>query len=105
MLVTYYLTECPTNIYECLVRKPDGSTMDCAQSEGTTTVSTFDSVSGVFEFQSSDPFNSIYQQRNQYSVEIKVYAGIPADNIFAVATLVLDLPCMIESAAFPWTID
>lgn len=79
--------------------------MDCDQSQGGATVSTFDSTSGVFAFQSTDPNNTIYEQESQYTVEIKALAGQISENIFGTATLTFDLPCMVETEAFLWTIE
>ena len=69
-LVTNYLTECPILAFECTVYLPDlASTINCDQNDGGgTTVSIFDPATGVFEFQSSNPLNSLYENGSLYTV-------------------------------------
>ena len=77
--------------------------MDCNQDDGLGTVSTFDPTTGVYEFQSTNPQNTIYEQDSLYTVEITAYADL-AQAISATATLELDIPCMVTTEEFSWTI-
>ena len=77
--------------------------MVCDQDDSLGTVSTFDSTTGVFAFQSSNALNTIYEQDSLYTVIITAYADL-AQAISATATLELDLPCMVATEEFVWTI-